>query len=247
MRLDLYLAEHGLCRSRSAAQSIISEGGVLVNGKMAAKASMNISDSDEVLILDESRPKYVGRGGLKLEKALEQFGFDVRGAVCIDIGASTGGFTDCMLQNGAAKVFAVDVGRDQLDAGLRNDSRVVSLEQTDIRDFSVSEYGIEGADFIGTDVSFISLRLILPHIYRLLKDGGKAAALIKPQFEAGRENLSKNGIVRSEKVRLECVENIRKFAEQCGFNVIGITQSPILGGSGNTEYLLGLDKKGTKS
>lgn len=247
MRLDLYLAEHGLCRSRSAAQSIISEGGVLVNGKTAAKASVNVSDTDEVSILDESRPKYVGRGGLKLEKALEHFGFDVRGAVCVDIGASTGGFTDCMLQNGAAKVFAVDVGRDQLDAGLRNNSRVVSLEQTDIRDFSISEYGIEGADFIGTDVSFISLRLILPHIYRLLKDGGKTAALIKPQFEAGRENLSKNGIVRSEKVRLECVENIRKFAEQCGFNVIGITQSPILGGSGNTEYLLGLDKKGTKS
>lgn len=240
----MYLAEHGLCRSRSAAQSIINEGGVLVNGKTAAKASMNISDSDEVSIMDESRPKYVGRGGLKLEKALEHFGFDVRGAVCVDIGASTGGFTDCMLQNGAAKVFAVDVGRDQLDAGLRSDSRVVSLEQTDIRDFSISEYGIEGADFVGTDVSFISLRLILPHIHRLLKDGGKAAALIKPQFEAGRENLSKNGIVRSEKVRLECVENIRKFAEQCGFGVIGITQSPILGGSGNTEYLLGLDKKG---
>ncbi|MGN0682913.1 MAG: TlyA family RNA methyltransferase [Oscillospiraceae bacterium] len=244
MRLDLYLSEHGLCKSRSAAQSIISSGGVLVNGKAAAKASMSVSDEDEIVIAEEARPKYVGRGGLKLEKALDYFKIDVSGAVCVDIGASTGGFTDCMLQNGAARVFAVDVGRDQLDETLRSDFRVTSLEQTDIRDFSIGDYGVDAADFIGTDVSFISLRLILPHIYRLLKNGGMAVALIKPQFEAGRSNLTKNGIVRSEKVRLECVEDIRSYAVQNGFDVIGITQSPILGGSGNVEYLLGLVKKG---
>ncbi len=244
MRLDVYLTENGMCKSRSSAQCIINLGGVLVNGKTAVKSSMNVSDTDEISVIDKTRPKYVGRGGVKLEKALEHFGIDVKGAICVDIGASTGGFTDCMLQNGASKVFAVDVGRDQLDAGLRNDSRVVSLEQTDIRDFSISDCGAEGADFIGTDVSFISLKLILPHIYRLLKNGGRAVALIKPQFEVGRANLSKNGIVRDEKVRAQCVEDIRQFASECGFDIIGITQSPILGGSGNMEYLLGLDKKG---
>lgn len=247
MRLDLYLSENGFCRSRTAAQNVINSGGVFINGKVAAKASMNISESDEVTISDESRPKYVGRGGLKLEKALDFFGFDLNGLSCVDIGASTGGFTDCMIQNGAERVFAVDVGTDQLDPTLACDERVVSLEQTDIRDFDFTDYsekiGITAADFIGTDVSFISLKLILPHIYRLLKEGGMAVALIKPQFEAGKSNLSKNGIVRSEKVRNQCVEDIKKFALQCGFDVVGVTQSPILGGSGNMEFLLGLYKK----
>lgn len=245
MRLDVYLTEKGMCPSRTAAKNLINIGGVTVNGKPAVKVSLEVSDTDDIGLVDIMLPKYVGRGGQKLEEALRVWDISLEGLVCVDIGASTGGFTDCMLQSGALKVFAVDVGRDQLHERLRNDSRVVSLEQTDIRDFEISEFGVEAADFIGTDVSFISLRLILPHIFRLLKDGGKAVALIKPQFEAGRENLSKNGIVRSESVRLKCVENIRKFAEECGFDIIGITQSPILGGSGNTEYLLGLDKKGT--
>lgn len=245
MRLDVYLTERGMCPSRTAAKNLISAGGVTVNGRTAGKVSLEVSDADDIGLDGVKLPKYVGRGGLKLEEALKVWGIPLDGLVCVDIGASTGGFTDCMLQNGAAKVFAVDVGRDQLHERLRNDSRVVSLEQTDIRDFEISRFGVDGADFIGTDVSFISLRLVLPHMYRLLKNGGKAIALIKPQFEAGRENLSKNGIVRSEGVRLKCVENIRDFAGQCGFDVIGTTQSPILGGSGNTEYLLGLDKKGT--
>lgn len=245
MRLDVYLTEKGLCPSRTAAKNLIIIGGVTVNGRPAVKVSLEVADTDNIGLVEIKLPKYVGRGGQKLEEALKVWDISLEGLVCVDIGASTGGFTDCMLQSGAAKVFAVDVGRDQLHDRLRNDSRVVSLEQTDIRDFEISKFGVEGADFIGTDVSFISLRLIIPHIYRLLKDGGKAVALIKPQFEAGRENLSRNGIVRSESVRLKCVENIRRFAEQCGFNVIGITQSPILGGSGNMEYLLGLDKKGT--
>ena len=239
MRLDVYLTENKLCKSRAAAQELISDGGVLVNGKPALKNSQDVTEADEITVNEEKLPKYVGRGGLKLERALERWGIDLSGAVCVDIGASTGGFTDCMLQNGAAKVFAVDVGRDQLDEKLRSDSRVVSLEQTDIRDFMLPE---TPADFIGTDVSFISLKLVLPHVYRLLKSGGTAVALIKPQFEAGRENLNKNGIVRSESARQKCVKDIEEFATRCGFKHIGTEQSPIKGGDGNIEFLLAIKK-----
>lgn len=241
MRLDVYLTENHLCGSRSAAQNLINIGGVSVNGIIAAKNSLDVSETDDISLVETKLPKYVGRGGIKLEKALELWALDIRGAVCVDIGASTGGFTDCMLQHGADKVFAVDVGRDQLHEKLRADTRVISLEQTDIREFSLPD-GIS-ADFIGTDVSFISLRLILPHIYRLLKSGGTAVALIKPQFEAGRQNLSKKGIVRNENVRLRVVEDIKNFAAQCAFEITGTAQSPITGGDGNIEYLLALKKQ----
>ena len=240
MRLDVYLTENKICKSRAAAQSLIKNGGVTLNGKAVTKNSIEVSENDIVSVIEQKQLKYVGRGGLKLERALELWRFDLNGALCVDIGASTGGFTDCMLQNGARKVYAVDVGRDQLDGKLRADSRVVSLEQTDIRDFSLPEN--EQADFIGTDVSFISLKMIFPHIYRLLKSGGYAVTLIKPQFEAGRKNLSKKGIVRDEKVRLSIVENIQNCALQCGFEIIGTEVSPIKGGDGNTEYLLALRK-----
>ncbi len=240
MRLDVYLTENKLCKSRSAAQSLINIGGVSVNGKTAVKNSSEVSDGDDIQIIGE-RLKYVGRGGLKLERALELWDFDLNGAFCVDVGASTGGFTDCMLQNGAAKVYAVDVGRDQLDEKLRSDSRVISLEQTDIRDFSLPDG--EYADFIGADVSFISLKLILPRVYGLLKDDGAAVVLIKPQFEAGRSNLSKKGIVRDDKVRRKIVEDMREFVVQCGFSVIGTANSPITGGDGNIEYLLALCKR----
>ena len=240
MRLDVYLTENKICKSRAAAQSLIKNGGVTLNGKAVTKNSIEVSENDIVSVIEQKQLKYVGRGGLKLERALELWRFDLNGALCIDIGASTGGFTDCMLQNGARKVYAVDVGRDQLDGKLRADSRVVSLEQTDIRDFSLPEN--EQADFIGTDVSFISLKMIFPHIYRLLKSGGYAVTLIKPQFEAGRKNLSKKGIVRDEKVRLSIVENIKNCALQCGFEIIGTEVSPITGGDGNTEYPLALRK-----
>lgn len=239
MRLDVYLAEKRLCKSRAAAQSLINLGGVLVNGKPAVKNSEEVTDADEIALVEQKLPKYVGRGGQKLECALELWHFELDGALCVDIGASTGGFTDCMLQNGAAKVFAVDVGRDQLDEKLRADSRVISLEQTDIRDFSLPG---EQADFIGADVSFISLKLILPHVFRLLKSGGAAVVLIKPQFEAGRKNLGKTGVVRSETVRMKCVKDIEDFAVQCGFEVTGTARSPITGGDGNVEYLLALKK-----
>lgn len=242
MRLDVYLTENGLCRSRSAAQSLIKNGGVTVNGKPAARNSLEIAENDRVEISEPKLPKYVGRGGQKLERALGLWGIDLGGKTCLDIGSSTGGFTDCMLQNGAARVFAVDVGRDQLAEKLRADSRVISLERTDIRDFTFEKYGVSAADFIGTDVSFISLKLVLPHMYGLLAEEGTAVALIKPQFEVGRKNLSKRGIVRDEKTRLKCVEEVKNFAELCGFTVLGTAVSPITGGDGNAEYLLALKK-----
>ncbi len=237
MRLDVYLSENNFVKSRTAAQCLINIGGVYVNGRIAQKSSMNVTDADIITIKEIKKPKYVGRGGLKLEGALESFGIDISGAVCVDIGASTGGFTDCMLQHGAAKVFAVDVGRDQLAAELRADPRVISREQTDIRDFTLDEYP-DGADFVGADTSFISLKMILPEIYRLLKSGGKAAALIKPQFEAGRGALNKRGIVTDEKIRRRVVNELTEFARQCGFTVAGVVNSPISGGDGNAEYLM---------
>lgn len=236
MRLDVYLTDNRLCKSRTAAQALIKSGGVSLNGKPCAKPSQEVGEGDSVEIIGEQL-RYVGRGGLKLEYALEHFGINLTGRQCIDIGSSTGGFTDCMLQHGAACVYAVDVGKDQLDDSLRQDSRVFSMEQTDIRTAQLPQ-----ADFIGTDVSFISLRLVLPHIFRLLKSGGTAVTLIKPQFEAGRQNLSKNGIVRDEKVRLRIRDDMAHFAEECGFRVSGVCPSPITGGDGNVEYLMCITK-----
>lgn len=240
MRLDTYLSEKGLCKSRAAAQELIKSGGVSVNGKPAVKNSLEVSDGDDVRIDEAKKLKYVGRGGLKLESALKLWEIPLDGKICIDVGASTGGFTDCMLQHGAARVFAVDVGSGQLAGALRSDPRVVSLENTDIREFAPPDKA--QADFIGADVSFISQRLILPHIFRLLKSGGAAVVLVKPQFEAGRSSLNKKGIVTSEKTRQECVREIQKTAEQCGFAIIGTEKSPITGGDGNIEYLLALKK-----
>lgn len=240
MRLDVYMTERGLCKSRAAAQSLIAAGGVLVNGKTAAKNALDVADSDEVTVLDSARLEFVGRGGVKLKHAVEHWKINLSGKLCVDVGASTGGFTDCMLRNGAAKVFAVDVGTNQLDETLRADERVISLENTDIRGFFLPDG--ETADFIGADVSFISLKLILPHIYRLLDSGGSAVVLIKPQFEAGRKSLSKRGVVTDERTRLRVVTDISDFAYQCGFTTLETTQSPINGGSGNVEYLLYLRK-----
>ncbi len=237
MRLDQYLAEKGLCKSRTAAQSLIKSGGVSVNGAPCTKPSADVSETDAVAITGEQL-KYVGRGGLKLEGAVNAFGIELSGLVCLDIGSSTGGFTDCMLQNGAARVYAVDVGTDQLDPKLRADSRVIVMEQTDIRTAQLPEQ----VDFVGTDVSFISLKQVIPHINRLLKMKGRAAALIKPQFEAGRQALNKKGIVKDEKIRRRVVEDITLFAQQCGFAVLGVTDSPVQGGDGNTEYLMYIEK-----
>lgn len=243
MRLDVYLTEKNICESRTAAKNLINIGGVSVNGKPAVKAAMEVSENDKIEIAELKLPRYVGRGGIKLEGALEKWKIPLDGLICVDIGASTGGFTDCMLQHGAAKVFAVDVGNDQLHERLRKDERVISLENTDIREFQLPEEYRDGVDFVGTDVSFISLKLVLPHIYRLLKSGQCAVALIKPQFEAGRANLSKKGVVHSVSARNRAVKEVCGAAEKCGFEVLGSAESPITGGDGNVEYLLYLRKE----
>lgn len=237
-RLDVYLSDNNIVKSRSLAAILIKQGSVEVNGRICTKPSFTVGDGDNVKIIGEL-PKYVGRGGLKLEKALAHYRLHLDGTVCIDIGASTGGFTDCMLQNGAAKVYSVDVGTDQLDEKLRNDSRVISMEKTDIRNCVGT---LPQVDFISIDVSFISLKLVLPSAFALLKDGGECVALIKPQFEAGKAHLSKNGIVRDTKVHKKVCDDIAEFASAVGFERSEIIPSPITGGDGNTEYLIYLKR-----
>ena len=237
-RLDVYLSENNIVKSRTLAATLIKQGSVEVNGRIFSKPSYTVNDDDTVKIIGEL-PKYVGRGGLKLEKALSHYSLHLDGTVCIDIGASTGGFTDCMLKNGAEKVYSVDVGTDQLDERLRSDSRVISMEKTDIRNC----VGIlPQVDFISIDVSFISLKLVLPIAFALLKDGGECVALIKPQFEAGKAHLSKNGIVRDIKVQKKVCEEIAEFVTTLGFEHGEVITSPIAGGDGNSEYLIFLKR-----
>ena len=240
MRLDQYLAEQGLAPSREKAKALILNGQVNVGEKTVTKPSFEVSEGSDVRITGEVL-KYVSRGGLKLEKALQVFPIDLHGRICMDIGASTGGFTDCMLQNGAKKVYAVDVGTDQLAEVLRNNPRVVSLEQTNIRYLEPSDID-DAISFISIDVSFISLTKVLPAAFGFLREAGECVALIKPQFEAGKENVGKKGVVRSEKVRQAVVKNITEFAKALGFMVMGTTVSPIRGPEGNEEYLLWLKK-----
>lgn len=244
-RLDVKLVETGIAKSRERAKNLIKSGSVLVNGKPVTKPSAEIADDDKVEAIAEDL-QYVGRGALKLEKAAEEFGFDLNDSVCIDIGASTGGFTEFMLKKGAAKVFSVDVGHGQLAESLRNDSRVVNAEGTDIRNTDAEFFGGQ-ADFISVDVSFISLKKILPKIYELLKPEAAAVVLIKPQFEAGRENIGKHGIVKDKKVHIRILEEINAFAAGCGLSAEKYTFSPVKGGSGNIEYLALLRKDGKKA
>ena len=233
-RLDLLLVNRGLAPSREKAKTMIMEGNVFVENEREDKAG-SMFDTEAKIEIKGNTLKYVSRGGLKLEKALSHYRLHLDGSVCIDIGASTGGFTDCMLQNGAVKVYSVDVGTDQLDEKLRNDSRVVSMEKTDIRNCVGA---LPAVDFIGIDVSFISLKLVLPSAYALLKDGGECVALIKPQFEAGKSHLSKHGIVRDSKVHKKVCDDISEFASTLGFERGEVISSPITGGDGNTEYLI---------
>ena len=239
-RLDIYLYEQKMVKSRSAAAEMIKSGSISVNGSVITKPSFTVNDGDSVFITGEVL-KYVGRGGLKLEKAIDFFSIDLSGRTCLDIGASTGGFTDCMLQNGAKLVYAVDVGTDQLDEKLRSDSRVISMEKTDIRNVGDS---IPAVDFISIDVAFISLKLVLPSAKAHLKRGGCAVALIKPQFEAGKASLNKKGVVRDEKIRNRICSEISDFAASIGFTVGNVIISPITGGDGNTEYLIYLLNEG---
>ncbi len=234
-RLDVLLTERGLLDSRQKAQATIMSGIVFVNGQRVDKVGTAVSNDALIEIRGTTLP-YVSRGGLKLEKAMQTFPLTLTGKICADIGASTGGFTDCMLQNGAKKVYAVDVGYGQLDWKLRKDARVVCMERTNARYLTHEEIP-EELDFASVDVSFISLKLIFPALYGLLREGGEIACLIKPQFEAGREKVGKKGVVRDPAVHLEVLEHFLIHAKENHFTVLGITYSPIRGPEGNIEYL----------
>ena len=234
-RLDVLLMERGLLDSRQKAQATIMSGIVFVNGQRVDKVGTAVANDALIEIRGTTLP-YVSRGGLKLEKAMQTFPLTLTGKICADIGASTGGFTDCMLQNGAKKVYAVDVGYGQLDWKLRNDARVVCMERTNARYLTHEEIP-EELDFASVDVSFISLKLIFPALYGLLREGGEIACLIKPQFEAGREKVGKKGVVRDPAVHLEVLEHFLIHAKENHFTVLGITYSPIRGPEGNIEYL----------
>lgn len=235
-RLDVLLVKKQLAQSREKAKAIIMSGIVYVDGQKEDKAGAVFDEEADIEVRGNALP-FVSRGGLKLDKAFQVFPLDVTGKVCLDIGASTGGFTDCMLQNGAKKVYAVDVGHGQLDWKLRNDERVVCMEKTNFR-YVTKEQIPEPIDFAATDVSFISLTKILPAAKELLKPDAYMVCLIKPQFEAGREKVGKKGVVTDSKVREEVIEKIETFAASIGFAVKGLDFSPIKGPEGNIEYLL---------
>ena len=237
-RLDILLTEKGLAKSRTSAVALIKEGSVTVNGNVAGKPSELCEDTDSISVSESSGlTRYVGRGGLKLETALEAFGISPLGSVCLDIGASTGGFTDCMLQNGAKRVYAVDVGTSQLAEKLRADSRVISLENLDIR-LADESLIPEKAGFIAADVSFISLKQIIPAIPRFAAEKAVCALLIKPQFELGRVKLGKSGVVKDPKLQKKAVDDVCCFAAQLGFSDIRTVPSKITGGDGNREFLM---------
>lgn len=243
-RLDVLLFERGLAESRQKAQAAVMSGQVFVNGRRVDKAGTAVADDAAVEVRGNPLP-FVSRGGLKLEKALDCFGIDLSGTAAIDAGASTGGFTDCMLRRGAARVYAVDVGYGQLAWSLRSDKRVVCMERTNIRYLRPEDIP-EALDFGTADVSFISLRLVLPVLRSLLKPDGRVVCLVKPQFEAGRDKVGKKGVVRDAAVHLEVLRSFLSYAADADFTVEGLTFSPIKGPEGNIEYL-GLLKSGAGS
>lgn len=239
-RLDVLLVQRGLAPSREKAKAMIMEGNVFVENQREDKAGTSVSTEVKIEVRGNTL-KYVSRGGLKLEKAMTHFGLDMEGKVCMDIGASTGGFTDCMLQNGARKVFSVDVGYGQFAWKLRTDERVVCMEKTNIRYVTPEDIG-EELDFASVDVSFISLSKVLPPARELLREGAEMVCLIKPQFEAGREKVGKKGVVRDPKVHLEVIENVLAVAMELGFTILHLEYSPIKGPEGNIEYLVHIRK-----
>ena len=241
-RLDRFLADRGLAPSRSHAARLIEGGFVTVNGIPAEKCAQIVTEEDGIAVSENPLDRYVSRGGLKLEKALEAFGVDVRGAVCADIGASTGGFTDCLLQHGAARVYAVDSGTDQLHPALRADPRVTVMEKTNARTLSREDLGQE-TDLVVMDVSFISQALLYPAVCRVLKPDGIFLSLIKPQFEAGREHLNKNGVVTDPAVRRRVAQDLAEKARRYGLVMKKTVPSPIPGGDGNLETLALFERK----
>ena len=234
-RLDVLLTERGFFDSRSKAQAIIMAGQVYVDGQKADKPGISYEETVDIEVRGESCP-YVSRGGLKLEKALRDFGVDPTGFVCSDSGASTGGFTDCLLQQGASKVFAIDVGYGQLDWKIRSDERVVVMERTNIRYVTPEDLG-EALDLSVIDVSFISLKIVLPAIKALLKPTGQVLCLIKPQFEAGREKVGKKGVVRDPETHKQVLDDFVELANSLNFTILGLTFSPVKGPEGNIEFL----------
>ena len=243
-RLDVLLVKRNLAESREKAKAVIMSGIVYVDGQKEDKAGSMFDETANVEVRGTTL-KYVSRGGLKLEKAMTTFGLKLDGCICADIGASTGGFTDCMLQNGASKVYSVDVGYGQLAWKLREDPRVVCMERTNAR-YLTHEQIPDELDFASIDVSFISLKLILPAVANVLKDGGYVASLVKPQFEAGKEKVGKKGVVRDPAVHKEVLEHYLEHAREAGFGVLGLTYSPIRGPEGNIEYL-GFLQKGAET
>lgn len=239
-RLDVLLVEQGLADSREKAKAIIMSGIVYVDNNKEDKAGTTFEETAQVEVRGNTL-RYVSRGGLKLEKAMNNFGVTLDGKVCMDVGASTGGFTDCMLQNGAVKVYSVDVGHGQLAWKLRNDERVVCMEKTNIRYVTPDDIA-DALDFASVDVSFISLTKVLVPARALLKDAGQMVCLIKPQFEAGREKVGKKGVVRDKKVHEEVIEKVIGFALENGFSIHNLEYSPIKGPEGNIEYLVYIEK-----
>lgn len=239
-RLDVLVFEKGLAESREKAKALIMSGVIYVDNQKSDKPGTVYSPSVSIE-LRGNKLQYASRGGLKLEKALKVFQINLSGSITMDIGASHGGFTDCMLQNGAKKVYAIDVGYGQLVWKLRNDERVVNLERTNVR-YITKEQVPDEIDFFSVDVSFISLCLVLPAARPLLKEGGRAVCLIKPQFEAGRENVGKKGVVRDRNVHKQVIKNIYDFCLENGFSVLGLDYSPIKGPEGNIEYLIFIEK-----
>ena len=238
-RLDILLVEKGLAESREKAKALIMAGSVYVDGQKSEKAGNEVDEYADIHISDDL--KYVSRGGYKLEKTIEKYSLNLEGCVCADIGASTGGFTDCMLQNNASKVYAVDVGYGQLAWTLRNDPRVICLERTNAR-YLTAEQIPDPLDFFSMDVSFISVKLIIPAVSVLLRDGGKGAILIKPQFEAGKGKVGKNGVVRDKQIHIEVLNDVLSFLDASGFGILALDYSPIKGPKGNIEFLAFVQK-----
>lgn len=240
-RLDLILVERGIFETREKAKREIMVGNVLVNEQVVTKAGTNFKDTKDLIIRVKDRLKYVSRGGLKLEKAINTWNLNFLEKRVLDIGASTGGFTDCSLQNGAKRVYSVDVGTNQLDWKLRNDERVVSLEELHVKDLSLEHLENEKVDFIVIDVSFISLTKVIPFFEKFLLEDGKIVMLVKPQFEVGREKIGRNGVVIEEEYHDEAIKKIISFSKEHGYKLIGVEDSPIMGAKGNKEFLMLLE------
>lgn len=240
-RLDAELVARGIIQSREQAKAAIMAGQVYVNNQKADKAGESVTPEDKIEFRGENL-KYVSRGGLKLEKAMELYGFKLDNKICMDVGASTGGFTDCMLQKGATKVYSIDVGYGQLAWKLRQDERVVNLERTNVR-YITSEQVPDVVDFVSIDVSFISLGLVIPVLVPFLSDEAMMVCLVKPQFEAGKDKVGKHGVVRDPATHMEVLERAVGFAKNAGFGIVGLEFSPIKGPQGNIEYLMVLTRK----